>query len=136
MRLDDGRVVPNFCGQALRGEPITVYGDGSQTRSFCYVDDLIDGISRLVTSSEGYPVNIGNPEEYKIIDFAKVVLSLIKDSKSSIEFRPLIHQDDPKQRQPVIDRAKKILGWPGPKVSLQEGLNKTISYFEKSLQAK
>lgn len=132
MRLDDGRVVPNFCGQALRGEPLTVYGKGTQTRSFCYVDDLIDGIFRLSQSSEHMPVNIGNPDEYKIIDFAKEVLALIPESKSQIEYRPFLHDDDPKQRRPVIDRAKSILGWQ-PKVSLKEGMGKTISYFRTCL---
>ena len=132
MRLDDGRVVPNFCGQALRGEPLTVYGDGSQTRSFCYVSDLIDGIYKLSQSKEHLPVNIGNPDEYSIRDFAEIVLKLVPASKSRIEQRPLLHADDPKQRKPVIDRAKNILGWQ-PKVSLNDGLTRTIEYFRECL---
>ncbi len=132
MRLDDGRVVPNFCGQALRGESLTVYGSGSQTRSFCYVEDLVDGIYRLSQSKEHLPVNIGNPDEYKIIDFAKEVLALIPESKSKIEYRPLLHEDDPKQRRPVIDRAKELLAWQ-PRVNLKDGLGRTIEYFRSCL---
>lgn len=132
MRLDDGRVVPNFCGQALRGEAITVYGDGSQTRSFCFVSDLIDGIYKLSQSTEHWPVNIGNPVEYRIIDFAKEVLRLLPQSKSTIEYRPLLYADDPKQRKPVIDRAQSILSW-SPRIKLEEGLGRTIEYFSKQI---
>lgn len=133
MRLDDGRVVPNLCGQALRNEPLTVYGEGKQTRSFCLVDDLVEGIMRLAASNEHEPVNIGNPGEFTILEFAKVVLEAIPESKSKIEFRPLLHADDPKQRRPVIDRAKKVLnGWE-PKVPLREGIKKTIDYFRTQL---
>ncbi len=134
MRLDDGRVVPNFCGQALRNEPLTVYGSGTQTRSFCYVDDLIDGITKLAASTEHLPVNIGNPDEYQIIDFAKVVLSAVPTSISKIIYKPLLHEDDPKQRKPDISRAKSTLGWE-PRVSVQDGLLKTLDYFRTCLNA-
>ncbi len=132
MRLDDGRVVPNFCGQALRNEPLTVYGKGTQTRSFCYVSDLVNGITKLAASSEHEPVNIGNPNEYTIYDFAKFVLKAVPTTKSSIEYRPLLHEDDPKQRKPVIDRAKRILSWE-PKVTLDEGISRTLDYFRTVL---
>ncbi|MCS6862108.1 MAG: SDR family oxidoreductase [Abditibacteriales bacterium] len=132
MRLDDGRVVPNFIGQALRGEPLTVYGDGSQTRSFCYVSDTIEGVYRLMLSGEHEPVNIGNPEEMTILAFAQRVIA-ITGSSSPIVFRPL-PQDDPKQRRPDISKAKRLLGWE-PQVSLEEGLRYTIEYF-KSVQGK
>lgn len=132
MRLDDGRVVPNFCGQALRNEPITVYGSGNQTRSFCYVDDLIRGIVLLAASNVHEPVNVGNPVEYKIIDFAKVVLQEIPKSTSAIEYRPLLHDDDPKQRKPDITRARTLLGW-SPEYSLQQGLTETLKYFREQL---
>ena len=130
MRLDDGRALPNFMVQALRGEDITVYGDGNQTRSFCYVDDLIDGIKRLLDSDEPEPVNLGNPEEISILDFAKEILKLT-GSKSRIIFHSL-PQNDPKVRQPDITKAKKVLGWE-PKVSRQEGLRRTLQYFEEKL---
>jgi dTDP-glucose 4,6-dehydratase len=126
MRLRDGRVVPAFIGQALRGEPLTVFGDGSQTRSFCYVSDLIDGVHRLSQSDYHGPVNIGNPVEFTILEFAKLILKLT-GSKSQIVFRPL-PVDDPKQRRPDITRAKQILGWE-PKVNLEHGLGQTIEYF-------
>uniref|UniRef100_A0A7V2ZK61 SDR family oxidoreductase n=1 Tax=Ignavibacterium album TaxID=591197 RepID=A0A7V2ZK61_9BACT len=126
MRLNDGRVLPAFIGQALKGEPLTVFGDGSQTRSFCYVDDLIDGIFRLMLSNEVYPVNIGNPEEITIRQFAEEVLSLT-GSKSKITYLPL-PEDDPKVRQPDISKAKKILGWE-PRVSRKDGIMKTLEYF-------
>ncbi len=126
MRLRDGRVVPAFIGQALRGEPLTVFGDGKQTRSFCYVSDLIDGIYRLSQSDFHEPVNIGNPTEFTILEFAKLVLKLMA-SKSEIVYKPL-PQDDPKQRRPDITRAKKLLGWE-PKVDLETGLRQTIEYF-------
>ncbi len=133
MRLDDGRVVPNFCGQALRGEPITIYGNGNQTRSFCYISDLVDVIEKMVASNQNEPVNIGNPDEYKIIDFAKIVLELLPHSKSKIEFQPLHFQDDPKQRRPDISRAAERLKWKGPQVSLKDGLKQTIDYFKSIL---
>ncbi len=132
MRLDDGRVVPNFCGQALRNESITVYGEGRQTRSFCFVDDLVAGIMRLAESAEHMPTNIGNPDEYTILDFAKVVIDLIPGTKSSIVYKPLLHEDDPKQRRPDITKAKTLLGWQ-PAVSLKDGLGKTITYFRSKL---
>ncbi len=128
MRLNDGRVVPNFVMQALHNEPLTVYGNGSQTRSFCYVSDLVEGIYRLLMSDYVGPVNLGNPEEWKIIDFAKYIIEL-SGSKSKIAYKPL-PQDDPKQRKPDITLAKKLLGWE-PKVKLDEGLTKTLDYFIK-----
>ncbi len=130
MRLDDGRALPNFMVQALRGEDITVYGDGNQTRSFCYVDDLIDGIKRLLDSDEPEPVNLGNPGEISILDFAQEIHKLT-GSKSRIIFHPL-PQNDPKVRQPDITKAKKVLGWE-PKVSRQEGLKRTLQYFKEKL---
>jgi dTDP-glucose 4,6-dehydratase len=132
MRLDDGRALPNFMVQALRGEDITVYGDGSQTRSFCYVDDLIDGIIRLLNSDEAEPVNLGNPEEISILDFAKEIVRLT-GSRSRIVFHPL-PQNDPKVRQPDIRKAKRILGWE-PRVSREEGLRKTLQYFKGKIAA-
>jgi len=131
MRIKDGRALPAFMCQALRGEPITVFGDGSQTRSFCYVDDLIDGIYKLLISGINYPINIGNPNEISILDFAKEILNLTK-SKSKIVFNPL-PVNDPKIRKPDISKAKKLLNWE-PKVSRQEGLKKVLSYFEKELR--
>jgi dTDP-glucose 4,6-dehydratase len=130
MRLDDGRIVPNFLTQALRGEPMTVYGEGTQTRSFCYVSDLVDGIYRLALSKENLPVNIGNPNEFTIIEFANLVKKLT-DSQSPIEHLPL-PQDDPKQRRPDITRARTLLGWE-PKVSIEEGLGRTVEYFRNAL---
>jgi dTDP-glucose 4,6-dehydratase len=128
MRLRDGRVVPNFIAQALKNEPITVYGDGSQTRSFCFVSDLVEGIVRLLRSNyDKGPVNLGNPVEVTILQFAERIKALT-GSKSEIVFRPL-PEDDPKVRQPDIGRAKAILGWE-PKVGLDEGLKKTIEYFK------
>ena len=126
MRLRDGRVVPAFIGQALRDEPLTVFGDGKQTRSFCYVSDLIDGIYRLSQSDYHEPVNIGNPTEFTILEFAKLILGLT-GSKSQIVYKPL-PVDDPKQRRPDITLAKKLLGWE-PQVDLETGLQKTIEYF-------
>jgi len=126
MRLNDGRALPAFVGQALRGEDITVFGDGSQTRSFCYVSDLVDGIYRLLLSDEVDPVNIGNPDEITIKQFAEEVLGLIH-TKSKIVYKEL-PQDDPKVRQPNIEKAKRILGWT-PKVGRNEGLKITIEYF-------
>lgn len=127
MRLNDGRVVPNFIGQALKGEDITVYGDGSQTRSFCYVSDEIEGIYRLMMSDYSNPMNIGNPEEHTILEFAKFIIKLT-GTKSKIIFREL-PVDDPKQRRPDITKARKILHWE-PGVSLEQGLKNTIQYFE------
>ena len=126
MRLNDGRVVPNFIGQALRGEPLTVYGDGSQTRSFCYVDDLVEGIVRLLHSDEAEPVNLGNPSEVSILEFAQII-NRMTGNKAGIVRRPL-PQDDPKVRRPDISKARRVLGW-GPRVSLEEGLARTIAYF-------
>ena len=130
MRPDDGRALPNFMVQALRGENITVYGDGSQTRSFCYVDDLVEGIRKLLFSDEVEPVNLGNPQEISIIDFADEIIRLT-GSRSKIIFCPL-PQNDPKVRQPDIRKAKKVLGWE-PKVSRQEGLRRTLDYFRRRL---
>jgi dTDP-glucose 4,6-dehydratase len=126
MRLDDGRVLPNFMGQALRGEPLTVYGDGSQTRSFCYVSDLVDGIYRLLTTDFHEPVNLGNPHEVTILDFARETIALAK-SRSTIVFKPL-PQDDPKVRRPDISRARKLLGWE-PRIDRHEGMQKTLEHF-------
>jgi dTDP-glucose 4,6-dehydratase len=130
MRIDDGRAIPTFMAQALKNEPVTVFGDGSQTRSVCYVSDLIEGIYRLAMSDYTLPINIGNPEEVTVLDLAKEIIALTKSS-SSIIFRPL-PQDDPKIRQPDITKAKKILGWE-PKVGRQEGLLRTMEYFRKKL---
>jgi dTDP-glucose 4,6-dehydratase len=131
MRPRDGRVVPAFIQQALAGEPMTVFGDGGQTRSFCYVDDLIEGIFRLLMSSEVMPTNIGNPHEMTILQFAERIKALT-GSSSAIDFRPL-PEDDPKTRQPDITKARTILGWE-PRVPLDEGLVRTIEYF-RSLAA-
>jgi len=128
MRLNDGRVVPNFIGQALRGEDLTVYGDGSQTRSFCYVSDEIEGIYRLMMSDYNLPVNIGNPEEHTILEFAEIILRMIGGG-SKIVFKEL-PVDDPKQRRPDIGKARRLLGWE-PKVGLREGLERTVEYFDK-----
>ncbi len=131
MRRDDGRLVPTLISQALKGEPLTIYGDGKQTRSLCYVSDLIDGIYRLALSDEHEPVNLGNPEEITIIDFAHLVLKLT-GSKSEITFAPL-PADDPRQRRPDITKAKRILNWE-PKVSLEEGLSRTIEWFQRKMK--
>lgn len=128
MRLNDGRALPNFLYQALSGQPITVYGDGKQTRSFCYVSDLIEGILRLLDSDEVMPVNIGNPHEITIVEFAERVRALT-GGKAEITFRPL-PQDDPKRRQPDITKARKRLKWE-PTVSLEEGLRLTLDYFQR-----
>lgn len=127
MRLNDGRALPAFIGQALRGEDLTVFGDGSQTRSFCYVDDLVDGIYRLLLSDYAYPVNIGNPVEITIKDFAEEIIKLTGTTQKVI-YRPL-PKDDPKQRKPDITRAKEILGWE-PRVERAEGLKVTYDYFK------
>ena len=126
MRVNDGRVVPAFISQALRNEPMTVFGDGSQTRSFCYVSDLVEGIYRLLMSNETMPVNIGNPNEMTVLQFANEIKRLT-GSKAPIEFRPL-PEDDPKIRRPDISKARALLGWE-PKVPLEEGLQRTIDYF-------
>ncbi len=128
MRLNDGRVLPNFVYQALRGEPLSVYGDGKQTRSFCYVSDLIDGIYRLWERGRHEPVNIGNPREMTILEFAEMVLRYT-GSKAGIAFEPL-PVDDPKRRCPDITRARELLGWE-PKVSLEEGLPPTVEFFRR-----
>jgi dTDP-glucose 4,6-dehydratase len=127
MRLNDGRVLPAFIGQALRGEDLTMFGDGSQTRSFCYVDDLVEGIFRLLMSDYAMPVNIGNPHEISIREFGEEIIKLT-GTRQKLVSRPL-PQDDPKQRQPDITKAKKILGWE-PKVSRAEGLKITYEYFK------
>ncbi|RYD51962.1 MAG: SDR family oxidoreductase [Sphingobacteriales bacterium] len=131
MRLDDGRALPTFVNQALHGEDITVFGDGSQTRSFCYVDDLVEGIYRLLLSDYHLPVNIGNPVEITLQDFAEEVLKLT-GANVKIVYRPL-PQDDPKQRKPDITKAKELLGWE-PKVDRSEGLKRTLEYFRKHLE--
>jgi dTDP-glucose 4,6-dehydratase len=131
MRLEDGRVVPNFIAQALRADPLTVYGDGTRTRSFCYVSDLVEGIYRLLFSDEVEPVNLGNPAEMSILDFAKKIIELT-GSNSDIKFvqpTDMRIQDDPKIRQPDISKAKRLLGWE-PIVSLEDGLKETIAYFK------
>ena len=126
MRLNDGRALPAFIGQALRGEDLTVFGDGTQTRSFCYVDDLVEGIYRLLLSDYAYPVNIGNPVEISLLDFAKEIISLTGTTQKII-FKPL-PMDDPRQRKPDISKAKSLLGWE-PKVNRTEGLKITYDYF-------
>lgn len=131
MRLDDGRVVPNFIGQALRGEPITVYGDGTQTRSFCYCSDLIDGFWRLMNGPHTGPINIGNPTERTMMEFAQEIKRLT-GSSSPIVLQPLLTADDPKKRKPDITKARELLGWE-PRVSLEEGLTRTIAYFKARL---
>jgi dTDP-glucose 4,6-dehydratase len=131
MRIDDGRVVPNFVGQALRGEPLTIYGDGSQTRSFCYVSDLIDGIYRLLLSDEPEPVNIGNPAEITIAEFAQKLIE-ITGSEGGVQYKPL-PMDDPKQRQPDITKARRVLGWE-PSVSLDRGMGETVAWFRERLK--
>lgn len=130
MRLDDGRIVPNFITQALRREPVTVYGDGSQTRSFCFVSDLVDGMVRLLLSNESFPVNIGNPTELTVLQFAEAVNRLTGNA-AGVEFRDL-PEDDPKQRRPDITRAQQLLGW-APQVSVEDGLSRTIYDFEQRL---
>jgi dTDP-glucose 4,6-dehydratase len=126
MRLNDGRVLPAFIGQALRGEDLTIFGDGSQTRSFCYVDDLVEGIYRLLLSDYSQPVNIGNPDEITIADFAKEIIALT-GTKQKVVYKPL-PQDDPKIRQPDISKAKQLLGWT-PTVNRKDGIKKTYEYF-------
>jgi len=130
MRIDDGRALPTFMSQALNGEPLTVYGDGSQTRSFCYVDDLVDGIYRLLMSDEADPVNVGNPDEITIKEFAEEIIELT-GSNSTITYEPL-PKDDPQVRQPDITRAKEILGW-SPNVDRTDGLRRTLDYFREEM---
>ena len=132
MQLNDGRVVPNFMKQALRGEALTVYGDGNQTRSFCYVSDEIDGFLRLAKSDEHLPVNIGNPNEFTILECAQMVLK-ITGSKSQIRYEPL-PPDDPKQRRPDISKARQLLQWE-PKIDLETGLRKSLEYFRQAVNA-
>jgi UDP-glucuronate decarboxylase len=134
MHPNDGRVVSNFIVQALKGEDITIYGDGSQSRSFCYVDDMIEGFVRMMDSEKGFtgPVNMGNPNEFTMLELAENVLRLT-DSKSKLTFKPL-PTDDPRQRQPNISLAKENLGWE-PKTQLEDGLKETIAYFRKLLDA-
>jgi dTDP-glucose 4,6-dehydratase len=130
MQLDDGRVVPNFVGQALRGEPLTVYGDGSQTRSFCFVADLVEGIVRLLESDEHMPVNLGNPREVTILEFAQVI-NRLTGNQGGIQFVPQGRtQGDPQRRRPDITRAQQILGWE-PATALEDGLTQTIEYFRR-----
>jgi dTDP-glucose 4,6-dehydratase len=130
MRLEDGRALPAFMGQGLRGEDLTVFGDGTQTRSFCYVDDLVDGIYRLLCSDEALPVNLGNPDEITLLELAHRILGLT-GSRSRIVYRPL-PEDDPKVRRPDIGKAKRLLGWE-PKVSLDEGLQRVLPYFRSKV---
>ena len=132
MRLNDGRVLPAFIGQALRGEDLTVFGDGSQTRSFCYVDDLVEGIFRLLMSDHSYPVNIGNPDEITIGEFAEEIIRLT-GTDQKVVYKPL-PTDDPKQRKPDISKAKEILGWE-PKYSRAEGLKPTYEFFKQKINA-
>lgn len=132
MRLDDGRVLPNFMGQALRGDPITIYGDGSQTRSFCFVDDLVDGIYRLLLSDEATPVNIGNPDEITILQLAEEIIELT-GSSSQLAYEPL-PEGDPKVRRPNIDKAKALLDWT-PQVTRADGLDRCLDYFARAVEA-
>ena len=132
MRLDDGRVVPNFLKQALQGKPLTIYGDGEQTRSFCFVDDLIEGIYQLLLVDEPYPVNIGNPRETTIIELAEIV-NRLSGNTTGVTYKPRKRgAGDPQRRQPDISRASKLLGWK-PEVNLEVGLDKTIRYFRRVL---
>jgi dTDP-glucose 4,6-dehydratase len=133
MRLRDGRAVPAFMSQALTGEDVTIFGDGTQTRSFTYVSDLVDGVLRLMEASTNDPVNIGNPHEVTIEEIARTIIRLV-GSRSTLVYRPL-PVDDPKQRRPDITRARTLLGWE-PKVGLEEGLLKTVGYFKTKLAAR
>jgi len=132
MRLDDGRVVPNFIQQALRREPLTVYGDGAQTRSFCFVEDLVEGLYRLLLSDEHNPVNIGNPAETSILEFAETINRIVGNKSGIVFKRDLRLGDDPQQRQPDIKRAREILKWE-PKINLQNGIERTIPYFSNKM---
>jgi len=131
MRLNDGRVIPNFVSQALRGEPLTIYGDGSQTRSFTFVEDEVEGFHRLLMSDEAYPVNIGNTTESTMLELADVI-NRLTGNEAGVVFQPLPHQDDPKKRKPDITRARSILGWE-PKTSLEAGLVQTIAWFSEQM---
>jgi nucleoside-diphosphate-sugar epimerase len=126
MRINDGRVIPNFIYQALNNKPLTVYGKGRQTRSFCYVDDLVEGIIRVMWVSTNDPINLGNPNEFTIMELAKIMIGMT-GSKSKVVFKPL-PQDDPRQRKPDISKAKKLLHWQ-PRIALEEGLVKTLAWF-------
>ena len=132
MRVDDGRVLPAFFAQAIRGEGLTVFGDGSQTRSFCYIDDLVEGIYRLLKSDYHLPVNLGNPSETTILQFAQEILDLVGNKDAHIIYNPL-PVDDPKQRKPDISRAKEVLNWT-PSISIKEGLEKSYAYFREVVQ--
>jgi dTDP-glucose 4,6-dehydratase len=132
MKLNDGRVVPAFLDQALRGEPLTVFGDGSQTRSFCYASDLVEGLYRLMLSDERYPVNLGNPREMTILEFAEHIIKLTHSASTII--REPLPEDDPKQRKPDIAKARRILGWE-PTVPLEDGLQHTANYFKRKVTA-
>ena len=135
MSLEDGRVVPNMVQQALRGQPLTIYGDGAQTRSFCYVDDLVDGIYRLLLSDEHQPVNIGNPTETSILEFAHIINRLAGNT-AGVDYRPdKRFGSDPQRRCPNITRARTLLGWE-PKVNLLDGLTRTLAYFKQKMAAK
>lgn len=131
MRIDDGRVLPSFLSQALRGEGLTVFGDGSQTRSFCYVDDLVEGIFRLLMSDHHLPVNLGNPDEVTILQFAEQIMSMVNNSDAHIIYKEL-PEDDPKRRKPDISKAQHVLGWT-PQVDRYEGLQRTLPYFEQKV---
>ncbi len=132
MQIDDGRVVPNFLKQSICGEPLTVYGDGTQTRSFCYVDDLVEGVYQLLLSDIHEPVNLGNPVETSILEFAEIINRLTANP-AGIIFKPAARDEsDPQRRQPDITRARQALGW-DPKISLEEGLLRTIPYFKQEL---
>ncbi|MFQ5944970.1 MAG: UDP-glucuronic acid decarboxylase family protein [Anaerolineae bacterium] len=130
MRLDDGRAVPNFLGQALRGEPVTVYGDGSQTRSFCFIDDMVDGVVRLLGATDSRPVNLGNPREVTILELAEMINDLTGNAAGFVH-RPL-PEDDPKIRRPEVSRARKLLGWEA-RISLEDGLSRTSDWFRASV---
>ncbi len=132
MRLDDGRVVPNFIQQALRGEPLTIYGDGTQTRSFCFVDDLIEGIYRLLMSEEHMPVNIGNPSEISILEFAETINRIVGNQAGIIKKPAARLGDDPQRRQPDITRARQLLNWE-PEIKLEEGICLTVPYFRRKM---
>ncbi len=130
MRHDDGRVIPNFITQALKNDPITIYGDGSQTRSFCYVEDMVDGLVKMMMSKEIGPKNLGNPKEFTVLDTAKLIIKATK-SKSKIEFLPL-PEDDPTKRQPDISKARQLLGWE-PRIEFEEGIKKTVDSFKAKM---
>jgi dTDP-glucose 4,6-dehydratase len=134
MRLDDGRVVPNFIGQALRGEPLTIYGDGKQTRSFCYVEDEIDGLYRLLMSDEKNPVNIGNPHEISIIEFADLINELTGNEAGSVYMEHMRIEGDPQTRRPNITKARELLGWE-PTIDIRDGLKRTIEHFRQRVSS-